>query len=64
MLEKESTFACTLVISEAMRQNCTRRLRSDYAIMCHWNQHTSYDLIVEPYLTGAFLNRQAFGPQS
>ena len=30
LLEKERTFPCTSAISEAMRQNCTRRLRTNY----------------------------------
>ena len=30
LLDKEPTFACTCAISEAMRQNCTWHLRTDY----------------------------------
>ena len=30
LLDKERTFPYTRAISEAMRQHCTRRLRTDY----------------------------------
>ena len=30
LLDKERTFPCTRAVSEGMRQNCTRRLRTDY----------------------------------
>ena len=30
LLDKERTFPCTRAVSEAMRRNCTRHLRTDY----------------------------------